>query len=307
MYRNIALLSLVIQNAGIILSTKYSFRNAAQPYSQAATIFLSELIKLFASLLLELQACNWSGDQLRKSLMIKYTNVVMIVPASLYVLQNISQMKAIRGLSPAVYVTGVQLKVLTAAVFSAFLLKRHLNARQIFSFFPLMIGVALVQYGTRDDAVRLPATHAFMSLFVAVTLSGLAGALMEMSFKQEGESLWVKNVYLSIFSIPSSFYAAKVDLNPNNFLAMMFDLTSGFDVVVWLIVILLAQGGLFTAVVMKYAGALTKCYAVSVSIIICTVVSSISGVQTLTPEISLGSILVICSVFLYSSNPSANT
>jgi len=64
---------------------------------------------------------------------------------------------------------------------------------------------------------------------------------------------------------------------------------------------------MLTAQVMKYAGGLTKCYAVSISIIICTFVSSLFGIQNLTPQIVVGCIMVIFSVFLYASKPRSRT
>jgi UDP-sugar transporter A1/2/3 len=140
-----------------------------------------------------------------------------------------------------------------------------------------------------------------MSLLAAVTISGLAGVLLEFSFKREGESLWVKNFFLSVFSIPSAFYAATMDVKNVEGRTLIGNLADGFDLVVWMVVLLLALGGLLTALVMKHAGALTKCYAVSVSIVICTVISSVSGIQRLTAQVCLGSTLVICSVFLYAS------
>ena len=300
--RSLALVSLVLQNAGVILATKYSFRQDAKPYSQSAAILVSEILKLVTCLCVEFHVVDLDLQRLLRSLEFSTSNVYMIFPSTLYVLQNIAQLRAINGLTPALYVTGVQLKVLTSAFFSAAILRRQLSTRQIISFFPLMAGVALVQLDQAGGPLTQFNFSALSYLLVAVTLSGLAGVLLESAFKREGESIWVKNVYLSLFSLPSAMYATKVEAEEGGGHLNASTISSGFDVFVFSVVILLALGGLLTALVMKHAGTLTKCFAVSVSIVICSCVSVISGYQIVTPQVLLGATLVIISVFLYASN-----
>jgi len=204
MFRSVALVSLVFQNAGCILSTKYSFRNRAEHYSETSVVVVAEVLKPVTCLILEFRDTNWSPVLLRKSIRFSFHNISMFVPSTLYVVQNIAQMHAIKGLSPAVYVTGAQLKVLTSALFSTIMLKRCLNLRQVFSFFPLMAGVALVQLDSTSVLVRTSTLQldSLLCLLVAVTLSGFSGALLELSFKAKAESVWKKvSTYLFFQSL----------------------------------------------------------------------------------------------------------
>ena len=299
--RNVALVSLVIQNAGWVLASKYTFRQGAERYSQAVVVLVAELIKLFLCLSFELRECKWSVPILFKSMSLSRSNAIMTVPSCLYVVQNIAQMHAVNGLPPAVYVTCAQLKVVTSAIFSVCMLNRRLTFGQVLSFFPLMAGVALVQL---DNSIARTSTLHFNSMLIlllAVTLSGFSGVLLEMVFKRTGGSIWTKNVFLSVFSVPFACYAVFEDMKPLGVTSDISDVFRGFDLAVWCVILLLSAGGVLTALVMKYAGALTKCYAVSVSIIVCALFSSLFEAlgQKLTLNVLLGSTFVICSVFQY--------
>ena len=298
-----ALASLVVQNAGLILLTKHSFRVGAARYNRAAVILFSEMLKLLCSLLLEGATRRWSLNSLRSSLKPTSSNFALVIPSTLYVIQNVLQLSAIRGLSPAVYVTGAQLKVLSSAFFSTILLGRRLSTRQVVSFFPLMAGVALVQWTPEETqgAVKRVSLKAFSCLIGAVTISGLAGVLLEFAFQKEAESLWVKNFFLSLFSIPAALYAAVAETLEGS-VSSFFRLATfrGFDLVVLSIINLLALGGLLSALVTKTSGTLTKCFATAISIVICTYVGVRSEGQDFSPEVSLGTLLVIGSVGLYA-------
>ena len=295
-----SLLCLVLQNAGLILLTKYSFRSSAAVYSKASVVLFSEILKLASCFCMELHYSRYSMKALRKSLRLTTGNVGMLLPATLYVVQNVLQLLAIRGLSPTVYITGAQLKVVTSAVFSVFVLKKQLNSRQVASFFPLMSGVALVNLDSTERHKAASEVYAMIYLLVAVTVSGLAGVILELSFKSEDESLWSKNFFLSLFSLPMASFAVFHEVGKD---PAPKALAAGYDTTVILIIVFLALGGLLSALVMKYAGTLTKCYAVAVSIVLCSVVSTLRGMQTWSYNTFGGSLLVISSVFLYAYEP----
>ena len=139
-----------------------------------------------------------------------------------------------------------------------------------------------------------------LCLLCAVTLSGLSGALLELSFKRQGESIWAKNLFLSLFSLPTAGFAAVIDMKSSGKSYSLSSFTEGFDTAVLILILFLALGGLLTALVMKHAGALTKCYAVSLSIIICTSITAYFGLQAMNFSNVLGISLVIWSIFLYT-------
>mmetsp|Transcript_5357 Transcript_5357/g.22689 ORF Transcript_5357/g.22689 Transcript_5357/m.22689 type:complete len:309 (+) Transcript_5357:208-1134(+) len=296
--QNKALAFLVCQNAGLILLTKYSSRETADHYSRSTVILLSEVLKLVTCLLLQGRSNGWCWRSTITSLGPSPSNLIMIMPATLYVVQNLLQFRAISGLSPAVYITGAQLKVFFSGVFSMFFLARPLTGRQIFSFFPLMLGVALVQWPRSSSGAPAESNvGAAACLLGAVSISGIAGVFLEHSFKREKKSsLWSKNFFLALFSTPAALCG--MFLEHEQPFSQFLD---GFDAVVVGVILLLALGGLLSAVVMKTAGTLTKCYAVSISIVVCTIVSVLSGTQDLSLRITAGTLLVILSTGLYAS------
>ena len=93
----VALACLVIQNAGLYLAMKYSFRDGAKEYSQASVVLVSELLKLVSCTFLEFLSLQNSPQLLSKSTRISRSNMFMIVPAGFYVLQNILQMVAVEA------------------------------------------------------------------------------------------------------------------------------------------------------------------------------------------------------------------
>jgi len=169
----------------------------------------------------------------------------MLLPASLYVVQNNLTFYALKGLSPAVYVVCSQLKIVTSACFSVVMLQAVITARQSLAIALLTVGVIIVQWPRNDIQIEPFSSPGglehFLALAFAVTISGLAGAILEKSFKKAGESLWVKNFFLSGFSIPFALLAA----------AQSGTFFKGYDRFVILVIILQALGGLLTAAVMS--------------------------------------------------------
>jgi len=131
----------------------------------------------------------------------------------------------------------------------------------------------------------------------AACLSGLSGVLLEKAFKREDNSLWMKNFHLAFFSLPfASFNSIKSvywEKSTSSFYG-------GYDSVVVLMVLLQALGGLLTAAVMKYAGVISKCFAVSLSTILCTLVGIQMGAEAAGLNFLIGATLVNIAVYLYT-------
>lgn len=293
----LALSCLVLQNSAVIIFTRFTFRVGAPAYNKATVVLSAELLKLVACILTEFRAKNGSFRKVRSSMTFTWSNLTMAIPASLYVLQNSLQLRALQGLSPGLFATMSQLKIASSAVFNYVLVGRPLTKMQIASIPILLTGVLTTQL-RRESALSQDVKHmyfgAVIALLVAVTISGFAGSFLEWSYNQKGESIWIKNAYLSIFSLPSALFML------NSTSVLLSDFFNGYDIFVVIVVVLLAWGGLLTALVMKHAGNLTKCYAVSLSIVICNVVSFKSDSQQLDSTLLCGILLVMLGVVMYT-------
>lgn len=141
----------------------------------------------------------------------------MSIPALIYAIQNNIIFYAVGLLPMSVYQVAYQMKILTTAGFSSFLLKRPIPMYQQVSLVLLTIGVAIVslsQASTKTTEATDGITFDINSLenlskgllavaFACVT-SGFAGILCEKLYKDNRSSLWVRYVVKPSLSAYSS-------------------------------------------------------------------------------------------------------
>jgi UDP-sugar transporter A1/2/3 len=168
----------------------------------------------------------------------------------------------------------------------------------------LIMGVAMVQLSDAKEANvntnNQSRTKGFIAAISACVLSGLAGIYFEKILKGSDISVWMRNVQLSLLSIPFGFGAVYLkhssQIAENGFFY-------GYDFFVCYLVVLNATGGLLVAVVVKYADNILKGFACSLAIIItCMVSVALFGFQ-LSIQFVIGAGFVIGSIFLYGYQP----
>lgn len=120
-------------------------------------------------------------------------------------------------------------------------------------------------------------------------------------------SIWVRNVQLSMFSIPQ---AALLLLGDRVAVATR-GLLSGFDAAVWCVVALKALGGLIVAAVVKYADNVMKTYATAIAIVL-TLLASCASSRSLPSlrllQVAYSSLAQAClRVSVYLGPPASNT
>lgn len=184
------------------------------------------------------------------------------------------------------------------------MLRKKLLSTQWGSLFILVCGVALVQLSqggeTRVMTVAQNRTLGFSAALGACFLSGFAGIYFEKMLKTSDLSVWMRNIQLSLLSLPLSFVGAfmndGVEISQKGFFF-------GYDLFVYFLILLQAGGGLIVAVVVKYADNILKGFATSLAIVLSCLASIILFSFQLTIQFSLGTMLVIASVFLYGYDP----
>lgn len=198
-----------------------------------------------------------------------------------------------------------QLKILTTAFFAVVILRRSLRKSQWSALILLVIGVVLVQLA-QSGKVTLPSgieqNHllGFTAALSACFLSGFAGIYFEKILKGSDISVWMRNVQLSLLSLP--FGLATCFLNDGDIIKKQ-GFFFGYDSFIYYLVVLQAGGGLIVALVVKYADNILKGFATSLAIIISCIASIYLFDFHLTFQFSFGALLVICSIFLYSYQP----
>ena len=260
------------------------------------------------------------------------------VPAFIYTIQNNLLYVAVQNLSPGVFQCTYQLKILTTAVFSVVMLGRKLSGVKVGALFVLLLGVVCVQLKPEDlarilgtagaDAAEAAAAETdeagrrlllgggrelgqqvvarpMVGLAAALTAtctSAFAGVYFEKILKRTKASLWIRNIQLGLFGFligVAGVYAKDGAAVRDPARGGLFQ---GFTPLVWGVVLVQGAGGLLVAVVVKYADNILKGFATSVAIILSAVASIYLFGFEITNIFSVGTALVITSVFMYGND-----
>lgn len=192
-------------------------------------------------------------------------------------------------------------------MFAVTILKKKLLQQQWGALLFLVAGVVLVQLAdsgspeqTASDLPEQNRMLGFGAALGACVLSGFAGIYFEKMLKGADISVWMRNVQLSLLSVPfgliTCFSNDFRSIRQNGFFI-------GYDLFVVYLVVLQAGGGLIVAMVVKYADNILKGFATSLAIIISCVASMYLFKFNLTVQFALGAMLVIISIFLYGYEP----
>lgn len=187
------------------------------------------------------------------------------------------------------------------------ILRKRLLHTQWGALVILVAGIALVQTAQSDKATQ-PDPNAppqnrligFAAAFGACILSGFAGIYFEKMLKGADISVWMRNVQLSLLSLP---FGAITCLITDFAVIRDKGFFVGYDLFVWYLVVLQAGGGLLVAMVVKYADNILKGFATSLAIVISCVASIYLFNFNLTLQFALGAALVMASIFLYGHVP----
>lgn len=184
------------------------------------------------------------------------------------------------------------------------LLGTLIDKRRTLALLILSYGMVLVQTPTNGTEAVIDSEKTKMNgllcIFLANLTSGFAGAFLEKIYKSKSStSVWEKNMQLACFSVPFAFFAA---LTKDHETFRRNGFFSGYNAVVMAVVALQAAGGLIVAIVMRYSSTILKCFAVSLSICICAVVSAVSENETLDAHIVNGIVLVNLATALYGTH-----
>lgn len=199
-------------------------------------------------------------------------------------------------------------------MFAVTILRKKLISTQWMSLVFLIAGVVFVQLAASDGATAATtssssaaAQNPFLGLMAALgacVLSGFAGIYFEKILKGSDVSVWMRNVQLSLLSLPFGLITCL--LNDGSKI-VDHGFFNGYDLFIWYLIVLQAGGGLIVAVVVKYADNILKGFATSLAIIISCVASIYIFDFKLTLSFTFGAALVICSIFLYGYQPTTTT
>ncbi|BGP46178.1 hypothetical protein JCM10450v2_002018 [Rhodotorula kratochvilovae] len=347
----ISLVTLTVQNSALTVVLHYSRISvpADRMYSAASAVLLNELLKGAISLSIAfrnavLAAGSRSGDYSRLETsddsdrrrgggqgeawsieQIKAGGSKMVsevfssdcwklsIPACLYVIQNNLQFVAASNLDVPTFQVTYNLKILTTALFSVFLLRRRLSAKKWFALLFLAAGVGVVQLQSATAAGAsshgghdMDKAKGLLAVFCACMTSGLAGVYFEMVLKGSKADLWIRNVQLSFFSLLPALgavFAPGISLfggaaKPSPTAGQ--PIFANFGGWAWAVVLIQVFGGLVTALVIRYSDNIMKGFATSLAIVLSFCAGIILFDFHVTTSFIVGTGMVVASTYLYN-------
>jgi len=224
------------------------------------------------------------------------------VPSLLYTIQNNLLYYALSHLDAATFQVGYQVKILTTAVFSVFMLGKQLSTLQWISLVILTAGVSMAQLSTlNSNDHKANTTAGFIAVLLAACTSGFSGVYFERILKNSATSLWVRNIQMGLGSVLLGLLG--VYLSGEYMGVMENGFFYGYTHIVVAVIFLQGLGGLVVAVVVKYADNILKGFAASFSIVTSCILSYF--VFDFHPNLMflIGAVLVNISMYMYSQLP----
>ncbi|KAJ3216730.1 hypothetical protein HDU67_009056 [Dinochytrium kinnereticum] len=294
---------------------KYSRVSSSDPdaknYLASTAVVMSEVCKLIICLVVyvmeeskvqRLTIAKVASDLFGKN----SDSFKMMVPAALYVLQNNLQYLAVSNLDPATFQVTYQMKILTTALFSVWMLRKTLTKLKWGSLFLLTAGIALVQISSSDpkksansgsEKSGIAQFIGLIAVGVACVLSGLAGVWFEKVLKGSKASLWHRNVQLSFYSVLPGFFIGVLWMDGRKVYNDGF--FQGYTAWTWGAIACQAIGGLIVALVVKYADNILKGFATSISIILSAIASVFLFDFSVSLNFTIGAGMVLYATHLY--------
>eukprot|EP01060_Flectonema_neradi_P040417 TRINITY_DN919_c6_g1_i2.p1 TRINITY_DN919_c6_g1~~TRINITY_DN919_c6_g1_i2.p1 ORF type:complete len:370 (+),score=49.42 TRINITY_DN919_c6_g1_i2:94-1203(+) len=305
----LSLLILVIQNATLVLMTRWSRAQHEGPMYKASTIvIMAEILKFVISTILMYKEHSESGSG-QVAFRDKFYHVIfcletvkLCIPAALFTFQNYLIFVSLSNLDAMTFQILSQIKLLLAAVFSVWLLERYLTCVQWSSVLLLTLGIVLSTQGKVSSERVSSGTKQNNALgVISCVASGVSSAFASVYFekilKGSAPSIAVRNIQLGIFSL---VFAAVSILVIDGVPGQTFSFFAGYSASTWVLVTVHAGGGILVAVVVKYADNILKGFATGVAIIVSGLYASLAWGFAPTPHFIAGSVVVTLGTCVYN-------
>jgi len=243
-------------------------------------------------------------------------SIKLVLPALLYVIQNNLLFVALSNLSVPTYQVTNQGKLLTTAIISRIMLKKQISTMQYVSLLVLGLGVAVVNLSEHrinsqmssvsaasEDEDEQNTTLGLLAVMISCITSGFCGVYFELVLKTTAKiSVHKRNFQLAFWSFLLA--AMSILFNPENMSKIMKNgLFQGFDLIVISVIICQALTGLVVSLMLKYADAILKGFAISVAVIVASAASIFLFDSKVSFLFFVGVAMVVAAGKIYASFP----
>ena len=303
----VALVSLVGQNASLVMTTRYaSAMRTGVAFLPSTLVVCTEILKIFISLFLisntdERGALTAIAAEFREH---KQSCLQCLVPALMYTVGSNFLLLALANLEVTLFQVCSQSKVLITAGWSIVLLDRKFSPTKWLALVVLTLGIITCSLKTQSNAdgaaKEQSVAFGLTCIFCAAMCASFGGVYFEKLLKKDPRSkevsLWMRNFWLSLSSL--GFAIGGVFGSEGAPWQIAF--FQGYDRYTWAIIWLQALGGFVVALCVKHADNVLKGFATAFSIMLCAVLSFVLFGFRPNTLFGLGVLLVAGSTVLYS-------
>lgn len=326
----------MLQQVALVLIIRYSKinntgDNAGPSYLNSVAVASAEVFKLCLSFILEFvttkrEESKKTGGRIShiravvKPMLVcsDKESIKLIIPAILYLIQNNLLFVALANLSVGMYQVSSQGKLLTTAIISRIMLKKHISSMQYLSIAILGFGVALIHLSDYHPKIETESSEAvteaeseaesetgqnhllgLIAVFICCITSGFSTVYFEFVLKKSPMQLSVhcRNFHLASWSL----IFAMVHIFIEDFAQVKeYGIFHGFDMVVVLIVIAQGMSGFVVSMMIKYASSVLKGFAISISAVFATLLSVPLFGASISPSFAVAASMVVIAVKMYS-------
>lgn len=313
-----------MQTAGFSLVANLSRKINNEKYSAVEVTLVAELIKLVISGYLSIKAGEGHcGSQIFDMLK---NGKKMIIVVIFYLASNLLSIYICGFIDASTFAVCEQMKIFTTAFFAKVVMGKHYSAAKWRALLLLVVGCVLVispiynvapgaEAVTVEEAARAhrdsaDQTWGLMVVAFQITISGFIAVYFEAMLKDKTVvvGIWERNFQLAAFSI---IMLLVMKITENNYIfattaeaaAQDSDnrpLFCGWTYLAVALVLLQSVGGLLVAATLKYADAVLKCFATSVSIMITSVVGYYYLDNIIDVFVGLGMLTTVIAICNYT-------
>jgi len=280
----------------------------------SAAVIGCEMIKMTLSTLYILFVDKRPLSSIKKYLQDDYENTkILIVPATIYNLQQTLEYVALNNIDPSVFSVLVQSKMLMTAFFSVVILSKRLRKAQVISLIILTVGVILCNLKadqSTEGAFKLSSNQikgtlatlgiacasGFSSVYTEKVIKGKGASKRGAANRKEYSLAYMQVQLAGVSLLVMGTYATFKDFDT----IITKGLWHNFSWLAFFNIFNSGLGGLTVAAVLKFADSVLKGYATALSVVMTGILSKVLFGTTLSFQYMLGIVNVIVAVILYN-------
>lgn len=315
--KGFVLLALALQNASHALVGRYSKGILQETYDATEVVMVAEVIKCIVSGIIayhDTAETDSVGVGYEKLVWLLKNSSKTLLLVVLYGAANILTYISLANIDAATYSVLLQLKTLTTAAFAVTILSRYISTTKWRALVLLIVGCILVASpvfnscetdSKKQSSSLVNYMAGSLAAILICILSGYAVTYFEQILKSSGEKLtiWERNFQLAFYSIGLMIIYVTFS-NMQDVTRANQPMFAGWSMVTVLLSFIAAAGGLLVAACLKYADAILKTLATSMSILISTFLGHLLLDGPLDGVIILGAICTILAIFNYAFDTS---